>query len=280
MLLGARGQVGWELERALAPLAEVVALGRERLDLARPDSIVATVRQHRPTVIVNAAAYTAVDRAEQEPDLAHAVNAVAPGILAEEARRCGALLVHYSTDYVFDGGKGSPYTEEDAPRPLNTYGRTKLEGERAIQAAGPPYLILRTGWVYGLRGKNFLLTIQRLASERKELRVVDDQAGAPTWSRFLAEATAQMLARHDVSERSGLYHLSAAGCTSWYGFARAILDRLPADARPALIPIASEDYPAAAQRPRYSVLDNTRYQQCFGLRSPGWDEQLRLVLED
>jgi dTDP-4-dehydrorhamnose reductase len=187
LLTGKNGQVGWELQRTLATLGEVVTLDRQDLDLADPDSIRRVVREHKPNLIVNAAAYTAVDKAEEESDLAMVINGTAPGILAEEAKRLSAAIIHYSTDYVFDGSKNTPYTEEDAPNPLNVYGRTKLAGERAIQAVGAPYLILRTSWVYGMRGKNFLLTILRLARERNEIKVVNDQIGAPTWSRIIAQ---------------------------------------------------------------------------------------------
>jgi dTDP-4-dehydrorhamnose reductase len=283
LLTGSNGQIGWELRRTLAPLGQVTALSRQELDLVNPDRIVECISELRPTIIVNAAAYTAVDRAEQEPDLAHAVNAIAPGVLAEQAKRIGALLVHYSTDYVFDGTKASPYTEQDAPRPLGVYGSTKLAGERAVQAAGAAHVILRTSWVYATRGKNFLLTIQRLARERSELRVVNDQIGAPTWSRFIAEATALMLVQPQAAEHSGLYHLSAAGQTSWYGFAAAIVQVLaeqagPQQARPKLVPIPSHEYPSLVQRPQYSVLDNRLFRETFGLYSPGWEEQLALAL--
>ena len=221
LLTGKNGQVGWELQRTLAPLGEVVVLDRRQLDLSDPDQIRERVREISPDLIVNAAAYTAVDRAEAEPEPAMAVNGTAPGLLAEEAKRIGAAIIHYSTDYVFDGAKTTPYTEEDAPNPLNVYGRTKLAGEQAVQAAGVPHLILRTSWVYGMRGKNFLLTILRLAREREELKIVDDQIGAPTWSRTIAEATAQILTSGawPVSGASGIYHLTASGSTSWYGFA-------------------------------------------------------------
>jgi dTDP-4-dehydrorhamnose reductase len=280
LLIGANGQVGWELQRTLAPLGEIVAAGRDQLDLAKPDQITEAVRRVKPTVIVNAGAYTAVDRAEQESELAYAVNALAPGILAEEAGCLSALLIHYSTDYVFDGTKGSPYTEDDPTGPLNIYGHTKLQGEQAIQAAGTPYLILRTSWVYGWGSRNFLLTILRLARERRELRVVDDQIGAPTWCRFIAEATAQILAQPGTREHSGLYHLSASGQTTWYGFAKAILEALPVEVRPQLIPISTHEYPTPARRPAYSVLDNSHYQKDFGLESMSWDKQLQLVLAE
>jgi dTDP-4-dehydrorhamnose reductase len=215
LLLGPTGQVGWELERALAPLGAVIALARPQLDLRQPDSIRNAIRGNHPEIIVNAAGYTAVDRAESEPELAMQVNGIAPGIMAEEARRIDALLVHYSTDYVFDGARAEPYTEADEPRPLNIYGRTKLAGERAIAAAGSAYLTLRTSWVYGARRPNFVLAILKLAREKPELSVVEDQIGSPTWARALAAATVDILRRPEhAREAAGIYHLSAQGHTS------------------------------------------------------------------
>lgn len=269
LVTGSNGQVGRELVRTLAPLGEVVASDRAGADLARPDELVAAVRAARPAIIVNAAAYTAVDRAESEPEVARAVNAVAPGILAEEAKRLGALLVHYSTDYVFDGSKPAPYTEDDAPRPLNVYGRTKLEGEQAIRAADGRHLILRTSWVYGPRGSNFLLTMLRLGKERDELRVVDDQLGAPTSSAAIAEATARILGS---AEASGLFHLTASGRTSWHGFAAAIMREAGLSTR--VVPIRSSEYPMAAKRPLNSVLSNDRLAATFGFRPSSWEDQL------
>ncbi len=288
LLIGAQGQIGWELARTLAPLGTVVATTRADLDLAQPERIRSAVRRIAPTAIVNAAAYTAVDRAEAEPALARAINGTAPGVLADEAARAGALLVHYSTDYVFDGTRQTPYAEDDPPNPQSVYGETKLLGEQAIRAAGGAHLIFRTAWVYGRRGGNFLRTVLRLAREREELRIVDDQIGAPTWSRGIAEATALVLARvldrssdHMDPSASGVYHLSAAGQTSWYGFARAVVAR---DPRPAeqicarVVPIATRQYPTPARRPAYSVLDNTRIGDRFGVRLPEWDSQLDLAL--
>ncbi|MEW6663477.1 MAG: dTDP-4-dehydrorhamnose reductase [Bacillota bacterium] len=282
LLTGKNGQVGWDLQRALAPLGEVVALGRQELDLADPGAVRRSVREVRPGLIVNGGAYTAVDRAEAEPALAMAVNGIAPGILAEEAREVGAALIHYSTDYVFDGTKPGAYSEEDEPSPLNVYGKTKLAGERAIQAVGVPHLIFRTSWIYGLRGNNFLMTVLRLAMERDELRVVNDQRGSPTWSRSVAEATAKILARTSFSldRKGGLYHLSAGGETTWFGFASAILARVGRDrgrlAR--LTPIPSHDYPTPARRPTNSLLSNTKLQQAFGITLPYWEEPLDLLL--
>jgi len=284
MLTGKNGQVGWELQRALAPLGEVAALDRQQLDLANPDQIREIVREIKPNLIVNAAAYTAVDKAEEEPELAMAVNGIAPGILAEEAKRLNAAIIHYSTDYVFDGAKTTPYTEEDEPNPLNVYGRTKLEGERAVQAVGAPHLILRTGWVYGTRGKNFLLTILRLAQEREELRIVDDQIGAPTWSRMIAETTAQILAPgySSVVEKGCIYHLSAGGQTSWYGFAKAIVARISETSTQSvkLIQIPTSKYSTPARRPAYSLLSNAKLNGAFGLAMLDWDRALELVLEE
>lgn len=273
LLTGRNGQVGWELERALAPLGEVVALDRARLDLSDPAAIQRVVRDARPEVIVNAAAYTAVDRAESEPALASAVNAAAPGVFAVEARRCGALLVHYSTDYVFDGEKKTPYVEEDPAHPLNVYGRTKLEGERAIEGSGCRYLILRTSWVYAPRGHNFLRTVLRLARERNELRMVDDQIGAPTSAAAIARATAEMLRR---AGPEGLFHMTASGELSWRGFAQAIvtLEHLPVR----VVGIASQDYPAAARRPRNSLLDNGKLRSAYGLTLGPWQHQLDEVM--
>jgi dTDP-4-dehydrorhamnose reductase len=230
LITGKDGQVGFELLRSLAAQGQVMAVGRDKMDLSDPDSIRRTVRAIGPDLIVNAAAYTAVDQAESEPELALAVNGIAPGILAEEAKRLGAALIHYSTDYVFDGTKAAPYIEDDEPRPINVYGSTKLAGEMAIRAVDAPHLILRTSWVYGMRGRNFLLTMLRLARERDELSIVDDQVSAPTWGRELAAGTGDVLKRLGYGQpgfcdacaaQRGIYNLSAAGQTSWYGFAAA-----------------------------------------------------------
>jgi dTDP-4-dehydrorhamnose reductase len=280
LLTGADGQVGWELRSALAPLGEVLALDRAALDLAAPDALRARVRETQPAVIVNAAAYTAVDRAESEHELAQAINGTAPGILAEETKRLGGILVHYSTDYVFDGEKRAPYVEADAPDPVNAYGRTKLHGERAVAASGCRHLTLRTSWVYGARGRNFLLTMLRLAGERRALRVVDDQVGAPTWSREIAAATAALLRQPELAApgADGLYHLCAGGATSWFGFARAIFDspelaRLGV-ARPELEAIPASAYPTPAPRPRNSQLDCGRLANAASVRLAGWDDAL------
>jgi dTDP-4-dehydrorhamnose reductase len=290
LLLGQSGQVGWELRRTLAPLGAVVAPDRRALDLASPDSIRAAVRAVRPTLIVNAAAYTAVDRAEAEPELAHAINGAAPGILAEEARRLNIPLVHYSTDFVFDGQASEPYAEDAPPNPINVYGRSKLEGERAIRASGATHLILRTGWVYGARGQNFPRTILRLSRERETLKVVDDQVGTPTWSRFVAEATAQALGRLLPPRPalaweavSGSYHLTPAGRTTWFGFAQALLEADPhkeGRALRQLLPISSAEYGSPARRPAMSCLDCAALRRTFGIVQPEWRTLLALVMEE
>lgn len=261
LLTGRNGQVGWELERLLG---NVVATGRNALDLSDADGIRDVVRTEKPDLIINAAAYTAVDKAESEKDLAMRVNGVAPGILAEEAMRLGALLVHYSTDYVFDGEKKSAYAEDDAPHPLSAYGSSKLEGEKRIRASGCRHLILRTSWVYAARGRNFFLTVK---NAKKPLRVVDDQRGAPTSSRFLAEKTVSLIDRN----AEGLLHLVPSGQTTWYGFAREILGP-QAD----ITPITTAEYPTAARRPANSVLDNARARQALGAL-PDWREVLDAV---
>lgn len=306
LLTGKNGQVGSELARLLPRLGDVSALDRTELDLARPDEIRRVVREVRPNIIVNAAAYTAVDQAEKEEEMARAVNADAPGIIAEEARKLGTFLVHYSTDYVFDGEKRSAYTEDDPTNPLSAYGRTKLGGEEAVRASGVQHLIVRTAWVYATSGKNFLLTILRLASSREELRIVNDQFGAPTSASAIAAATARLIesavapATSDpvavLARKAGTYHLSAAGQTTWYEFAVAILDaarRAPgtkgAGGSPAwleaaiagapiiakcVIPITTAEYATPARRPAYSVLSNARFANTFGFTLPDWRSQL------
>jgi len=273
LVTGTQGQIGFELAQLLAPLGNVVAADRAMLDLADPDAIVAVMRRQKPAVIVNAGAYTAVDRAESEPALASAINARAPGILAEEAKRAAAVLVHFSTDYVFDGARTTPYPEDAPTAPLNVYGETKLEGERAIADAGAKAIVLRTSWVYGLRGKNFLLTMRKLAAERDHLAVVADQIGVPNWSRTLASATARIVATgvSAMAERSGLYHLSSSGEASWYDFARAILGDT---SKARLLPIATADYPTPARRPAYGVLATSRFESTFGFALPSWREAL------
>jgi dTDP-4-dehydrorhamnose reductase len=273
LVTGARGQLGFELARLLPVHGEVTALDRAQLDLGDAEAIRRTVRALRPRLIVNAAAYTAVDQAEREPELAEAINARAPGILAEEAKRLDALLIHYSTDYVFDGAATTPYSEEIPAGPINAYGMSKWHGEQAVIAAGAPSLVLRTSWVYGLRGQNFLLTIRRLAREREELRIVADQFGIPNWSRALAEATSSLVGKGlpALAERSGLYHLSARGCTSWYEFARAIVGDVE---QPRVLPITTAEYPTLARRPAYAVLGTGKLERVFGMSLPDWRETL------
>lgn len=283
LLTGKNGQVGWELQRTLAPLGKIIALGRSELDLTDQSAIRRVARTTKPDVIINAAAYTAVDKAEEEPDLAVAVNEIAPGILAEEASRLNAYFVHYSTDYIFDGIKKEPYTEKDQPNPLNVYGKTKLAGEEAIKEKGSSYLILRTGWIYSLRGNNFLLTILKLASEKKELRIVKDQYGSPTWARMIAEATAQIISYSAIGSKiKGTYHLTASGQTSWHGFAEAILELSVSSAhkKPQLYSISISDYQAAAKRPSYSVLDSSALEKAIGLKFSHWHDSLALSLKD
>ena len=287
LVTGARGQVGAEVVRELEGRAHVIAHDRSTLDLAKRGEIAARVREASPDVIVNAGAYTAVDRAESDVEAARAVNAVGPGVLGEEAKRSGALLVHFSTDYVFDGTKRTPYVESDATHPLGIYGMTKLEGERAIEQSGCHHLTLRTSWVYGPHGKNFMLTMLRLGATRDELRVVDDQRGAPTSSRCLARLVREILDRNgdtdeivraevdEAAARSGLYHATAAGTTTWFGFAQAIFaeaarqDRLPGRA-PRLVPIPTSEYPTPARRPANSVMSSARLESAFGVSIPDW----------
>ncbi len=310
LILGKQGQIAWELQVTLAALGHITVLGSQQLDLANPDKIRAKVRSIQPDIIVNAAAYTAVDKAETEPELCTSINATAPGILAELAQASQALLVHYSTDYVFDGTKTSPYLETDLTNPLGVYGASKLAGEQAIIQVDCPHLIFRTTWVYGNRGKNFLLTILRLAAERSELKIVADQIGAPTWSRSIAEATSQIIAQchhdsrsvmpkarlrqHEVSacaerlrQRSsvrGLYNLSAAGETSWHGFASQIVSQYRSQypdrhlAIQNILPIPSSDYPTPAKRPANSVLDNSKILADFGVQLPDWNLSLSQLL--
>lgn len=291
LITGKNGQVGWELQRTLMPLGQVIALGREELDLSSPDNIRSVVQSVWPDVIVNAAAYTAVDRAEQESELAMQINGIAPGILASEAKKIGALMLHYSTDYVFDGSSGKPYLESDKPNPINKYGRTKLAGEQAIQSTNADYLILRTTWVYTSRGNNFLKTVLRLAQEREQLSIVDDQKGAPTWARFIAESTAHII-RQSLKEKytgefeSQLYHLTAGGVTSWFNFAEAVI-KLAGDSVlkeklniKSVRPIPTKDYPLPAKRPMSSVLSTEKLQKKYMLNIPDWEMALTLCFDD
>ena len=282
LLTGASGQVGYELERCLQGLGQLVTVDRAQMDLADLDQVRAVVRAVQPGLIVNPAAYTAVDKAESEPELAWRINAEAPEVMAQEARILGAAMIHYSTDYVFDGQKTGPYTEEDAPAPLNSYGRSKLAGEQALAKAGIPHLILRTSWVYSLRGNNFLKTMLRLARERGHLRVVADQHGSPTWSRTVAQTTSHILAQARAggpewwAQNTGIYHLANGGETTWYGFARAIMDEAGIECR--IDPIRTEEYPTAASRPPNSLLDCSSLTSRF-CSLPEWRMALRLCLK-
>jgi dTDP-4-dehydrorhamnose reductase len=288
LLLGHTGQLGWELRRTLAPLGEVRALDYPDIDLTRPEGVRRMIKETQPELIVNATAYTAVDRAEQEPETALAINGVAPGVMAQEARRLGEALIHYSTDYVFDGRLGRPYVESDAPHPLGVYGESKLAGERAVQAAGGAYLILRTSWVYSTRRGNFVLSVLEWARRQPRLRIVTDQVGNPTWARMLAEASAQLVARgrQDVAayfrERSGLYHLAGDGSASRLDWAKAALrcdphpeEQLAREIQPAV----TADFPTPAERPLFSALNCDKFAGTFGLRLPPWEAALRLALE-
>ncbi|MBY0235056.1 MAG: dTDP-4-dehydrorhamnose reductase [Burkholderiaceae bacterium] len=286
LLLGKNGQVGWELQRALAPLGELVALDRsEGADLANPEVLRATVRAVAPQVIVNAAAYTAVDKAETEQDLALQINAQAPGLLAEEAKQLGAVLVHYSSDYVFDGSGNTPRSEDAATGPLSIYGRSKLQGEDAIRASGCQHLILRTSWVYAARGGNFAKTMLRLAAEREQLKVIADQIGAPTGADLLADLTAQMLpAIKAKPEFSGTYHAVASGETSWHAYAQYVIEFARARgqalrvAPEQVLAIPTRDYPTPAQRPLNSRLCTAKLQAAFGLRLPHWQQGVERML--
>jgi dTDP-4-dehydrorhamnose reductase len=291
LLFGKNGQVGWELQRSLAPLGELVALDRHSTthcgDLSNLAGIAATVHSVRPDVVVNAGAYTAVDRAESEPDLAHRINGRAPGVLAESASRIGAWLVHYSTDYVFDGSGDRPWQESDATGPLSVYGHSKLAGEHAVAQATEHHLVLRTCWVYAARGGNFLRTMLRLAQEREQLSIVRDQFGAPTGAELIADVTAQAVRGALRGEaEAGTYHLSAAGETSWHGYASHVIETARRSVNGervltrAIEAVASAAYPTAARRPGNSRLDNTKLQQAFGLRLPPWQHGVDRALAE
>ncbi len=294
LLLGKNGQVGWELQRSLSVLGDVVALDRDSQDhcgdLTKLDALALTVRRLRPDIIVNAAAYTAVDKAESEPELAHAINALAPEVLAREAQHLGAWLLHYSTDYVFDGSGKQPWVETDATGPLNVYGRTKLEGERRIAAQCERHLILRTSWVYSARGGNFIRTMLRLAQDRARLTVIDDQHGAPTSAELLADVAAHVVRQVTVSpgrkDLAGIYHLAAAGETTWHGYATHVLEQArllqPTIGMVATgaDPVASEAFATAARRPLNSRLDPAKMQSAFGLSLPPWQQGVDRVLAE
>ncbi|WP_062112151.1 dTDP-4-dehydrorhamnose reductase [Collimonas pratensis] len=287
LLTGKTGQVGYELERSLRGLGEVVALSRAQMDLTSIDQIRDVIRAIKPKLIVNAAAYTAVDRAETESELAMLVNGEAPAVMAHEAKKLGAAMIHFSTDYVFDGEKKSPYTESDPVGPINVYGHTKCAGEQAIQAEGISHLVLRTSWVYGTRGNNFLLTVLRLAQERDELRIVSDQFGAPTWCKTIADATAHIVAQSIAApssaewwrEHSGVYHLTAKGQATWYEFARMILEYWSVTKKTKLISITTQEYPVTARRPMYSVMSCKRFGD-FMYELPDWDRALQACSEN
>jgi dTDP-4-dehydrorhamnose reductase len=291
LLLGKNGQVGWELQRSLAPLGEVLALDRHSTDfcgdLSQPERLAQTVRAWRPDVVVNAAAHTAVDRAESEPELARCLNATAPAALAQAALETGAWLVHYSTDYVFNGQGDTPWQEGDATGPLSVYGQTKLEGERAIAASGCQHLVFRTSWVYAARGGNFAKTMLRLAAERERLTVIDDQHGAPTGADLIADVTAHAIrSALQNSQLAGLYHLAAAGQTTWHGYASHVVAQAR-QVQPALglkvtdiAPVPTTAFPTPAQRPRNSRLDTRKLQQAFGLVLPSWQQGVNRMLAE
>jgi dTDP-4-dehydrorhamnose reductase len=297
-IVGRNGQLAWEASQRFEGLGQVISIGRPELDLMNIEGMRAEIRRIKPRVLVNAAAYTAVDQAESEPEAAMKINSEAPAAMAEEAKRLGALFITYSTDYVFDGKSAKPYSETDPAAPLNVYGATKLSGERAVEAVGGSYLIFRTSWVYGARGKNFLKTILKLAEERPELRIVDDQVGAPTWSRDLARATRRIIeqlalpassAKASIGEalgdRRGIYHMTAAGSVSWYGFAAAILEEmknrgLSKGALARLVPIPGSEYPTPAARPNNSRLCNDKLKNAFGVTLPPWRESLAAVMDE
>jgi dTDP-4-dehydrorhamnose reductase len=295
LLIGAGGQLGWELRRALLQCGEVVSTDRAILDIADQDAIRRVIRRQHPDIIVNAAAYTNVDKAETEPDLAMKINGIAPGIIAEEAQRAHCALVHYSTDHVFSDSTTGPYLEEDEPNPVNRYGATKLAGEKAVGAVDGAHLILRTSWVFGARGRNFLSTIVRLAQEQQPLKVVDDQMSVPTWSRALAQATAEILNRvarrsspivEGIADQKGIYHVCCKDPTSRFDFAQEILEtyqrlnNVPQALRTDLIRISSAEYPSNAKRPQFSVLSPRKIADAFGVEIPSWREHLEAVLEE
>lgn len=282
LIIGQNGQVSRALQSRLSGLGELTVRGSDQLDLAQPDSLRAPIEALKPGLIINAAAHTAVDQAESEPERAFAINATAPGILAQAAVALGVPLIHYSTDYVFDGLKPAPYTEDDTPNPLSVYGRSKLAGENAIRQVGGQHLILRTSWVYSTEGRNFLLTMQRLLQEKPQLRVVADQVGAPTWAGTIADSTAQLIERWQAGQPGawGTYHLTARGETSWFGFAQAIGENLLDRHKPCaqLEPIESSAYPTPAPRPLNSRLDCTRLLKEWGVSQPDWQNALQQCL--
>lgn len=282
-LTGSYGQVGWELHRGLLPYGEVFASDKDTLDLLDPAAVRRSVRDFKPNAIINAAAYTAADRAETERDLCRKLNAEVPSILAEEAAALGAWMVHYSTDYVFNGDNGRPWTEDDKPAPLNFYGRSKMEGDMAVAEKCPKHLIFRTSWVYASRGSNFLRTMLRLFKEKNELRIVDDQIGAPTWARYVAQATLMALKQaYDAADAklSGVYNLVASGTTSWYNFAREIRDCFGGFENVTLRPVPSSEYPSPAVRPLWSVLSAEKLGRVFGIHPVPWRDAMKLCADE
>ncbi len=286
LILGNTGQVGWEAQRSLAPLGEVIGLDYPEVDFTRPEQLSRKVLELRPQVIYSPAAYTAVDKAESEPERVRVINAAAPGVLAEAAARLGAVLVHFSTDYVFDGKKGCAYVESDPPHPLSVYGQTKLEGEKAVQQVDCAHLILRTAWVYSMRRESFVSKVMQWSKDRSSIRVVEDQVSNPTWARMLAETSAQALAMGReglldfIKERRGVYHLAGDGIASRREWAQAIVRiRPPADHPLEVLPALSSEFPTPAERPLYSALDCSLFAQTFGLRLPPWEQALRLAME-
>jgi len=297
-IVGRNGQLAWEANRQFQGLGQVICVGRPEFDLADIDGVCAEIRRIKPSILINAAAYTAVDQAESEPEAAMKINSDAPAAMAEEAKRLSALFISYSTDYVFDGKSPSPYKEDDSTAPLNVYGASKLSSERAVAAVGGSHLIFRTSWVYGARGKNFLKTIVKLAAERPELRIVDDQIGAPTWSRDLAGATRKIIEQlakksstakisivEALGDRSGIYHMTTAGSVSWYGFATAIVEEmrkrgLSKGNLAEVIPIPSSQFPTPAARPHNSRLCNQKLSRVFGVSLPPWRESLAAVMDE
>jgi len=287
LLLGNTGQLGWELNRTLLTLGDLVAMDYPQIDMANPDNIRSLVRTHQPDLIVNATAYTDVDKAESQPELAMAINGTGPGVLAEEAKRLGGALIHYSTDYVFDGTKGEPYTEEDQPNPINVYGETKLAGERAVHQVGGAYLIFRTSWVYSLRRPCFVTKVLKWAQEQETLRIVDDQISTPTWARTLAEATAQVIAQGRgatidyLTEKSDLYHLTDSGSCSRYEWAKAIIELYPDKEEQVvnkLLPARSGDFRSPSDRPELSTILCKKFEKSFKLTLPPWKKSLFLCL--
>ena len=287
LLTGKNGQVGWELNHSLSKLTTVFAMDRNEMDLSKPETLRPVIQEIRPDIIINAAAYTAVDKAESEPELAMTVNGIAPGVIAEEAQKIGAGMIHYSTDYVFDGKATSPYKEGDLPCPLSIYGKSKLAGEKAVIQAGTPHIILRTGWVYSLRGDNFLLTLHKLAQTRNQIKVVNDQAGGPTWARAIAEGTVHILKQNlsgsaiksPIFLHSGIFNISCGGETTWFGFANKILELSGLSKSVELTPIPTIEYPTPADRPRYSLLSNQKLKQLFHYEMPRWQNALQECLD-